>query len=70
VVIKMVMRSLEIKKLRFDRLDRSEEEIMAKIRKIFGDTLKVTITEKDIIVEGDLHDHRKRKPLLDYLAGD
>ena len=63
------MRTLEIKQLRFDRLGRSREEIMAKIKELFGDTLKVTITDNEIIIRGDLHNHRKRKPLVKYLMG-
>lgn len=66
----MVMRSLEIKEIKFDRLGRSEEEIMARIRELFGDTLNVMITAKEIIVRGDLHNHRKRKPLVRYLMGE
>ena len=63
------MRTLEIKQLRFDRLGRSKEEIMARIKELFGDTLKVTITDNEIIIQGDLHNHRKRKPLVKYLMG-
>ena len=63
-----MMRGLRIIGLRFDRLGRSEEGIMSKIRVLFGDTLKVTITDEEIIIEGDLHDHRKRKTLVRYLV--
>ena len=42
---------------------------MAKIKELFGDTLKVTITDNEIIIRGDLHNHRKRKPLVKYLMG-
>ena len=66
----MVLRSLEIRKIEFDRLGRNEDEIRNKVQELFGDLVTVTITEKRIIVEGDLHDHRRRKPLLDYLAGE
>lgn len=61
---------LEIRRIEFDRLGRSETEIRQKVEDLFGDLVTVTITEESIIIEGDLHDHRRRKPLLDYLAGE
>ncbi len=42
---------------------------MAKVKGLFGYTLKVTITDNEIIIKGDLHNHRKRKPLIKYLMG-
>ena len=68
-MVETVFRSLEIKQLKFNRLGRSKDEIMAKINELYGEKLEVTITDQEIVVKGDLHNHRKRKLLIRYLMG-
>ena len=65
----MVMRSIEINQISFARKGRDKKKITKKIRELFGESVDITITENDILVKGDMHDHRKRKALVKFLMG-
>jgi hypothetical protein len=65
----MVMRTIEINKLSFERKGRDREAILKKIEELFGKKLDVKIMEDRIEIQGDLRDHRKRNTLIKYLIG-
>jgi hypothetical protein len=64
----MVMRTIEINKLSFERKGRDRESILKKIEELFGKKLDVKIMEDKIEIQGDLRDHRKRNALIKYLG--
>lgn len=65
-----LVRSIEITKISFNIKNRNKEEVIKKIRKLFGKGIEIYFKQNELSIKGDLHNHKKRKELIKYLIGE
>lgn len=65
----MVMRTIEVKEIKYEVENERREGVISRLRELYRDRLEI-FTEGDFVgVRGDLHNYKRRNRILWILSG-
>ena len=69
MVIWMVMRTLEVKEISYKVEKERIENVVSKLKDLYGNQLEIIVENDEVKVRGDLHNYKRRERILWVLSG-